>query len=405
MEAFADEADDRADQLPAQELEQFELAARDHLSNRPDSWSVTKVSNRNWAIVDANGGRRISGYATSRSAQEDLDGGAVLRMWNEHTAWLTGTTTDSRFRTLDPDEQEVVQRVLAEFPPASPHGGPDAGTPTTEPASTIAVDADSSVLDSPPKTAVAGAQPAEPEVAAEDAVVGAEEAGTEERRAGAEAETVDMAASGMSPVAGDAVLSPAPKEIPAGRVGPVGHPLRFAPAEPVLPPSGAKSRARANMTAIEALTRLRDEDRYATAEEHMVLAQWSGWGAVPDIFDTGKPEWAAEREELRGMLTQQAWGQARRNTLNAHYTDPQIAQAMWAALTDAGFRSGRVLEPGCGSGTFLAHVPEGAQMVGVELDSTTAEIASALHPYAQIHNMGFEDTRLDVLPREVVNAC
>ena len=44
-----------------------------------------------------------------------------------------------------------------------------------------------------------------------------------------------------------------------------------------------------------------------------------------------------------------------------------------------GFRGGRVLEPGCGAGIFLGLAPEGAQLTGVELDSTTAAIARALY--------------------------
>ena len=171
-------------------------------------------------------------------------------------------------------------------------------------------------------------------------------------------------------------------------------PLPFRPSEPVLPPTGAKSRARANMDAIELVRRLDAENRYATADEQQVLARWSGWGAAADVFDLRKTEWSADRDRLRALLTDSEWGQARRNTLNAHYTDPQIAQAMWGALVDAGFTSGRVLEPGCGSGTFLAYAPDSAQMVGVELDATTAQIAAALHPDAQIRNEGFETTHV-----------
>lgn len=171
-------------------------------------------------------------------------------------------------------------------------------------------------------------------------------------------------------------------------------PLTFRPSAPVLPPSGAKSRARANMAAIEVVHHLTEQNRYATADEQQILARWSGWGAAADVFDLRKDEWSADRERLRALLTDSEWGQARRNTLNAHYTDPQIAQAMWGALADAGFTAGRVLEPGCGSGTFIAYAPDSAQMVGVELDATTAQVAAALHPDAQIRNEGFETTHV-----------
>ncbi|HEY5841028.1 MAG TPA: helicase-related protein, partial [Mycobacterium sp.] len=171
-------------------------------------------------------------------------------------------------------------------------------------------------------------------------------------------------------------------------------PVDFRPAAVVLPPSGKKARARANIEAVRMLRGLEAEDRYATAEEQQILARWSGWGAAAGLFDLRKPDWSSERNELRALLDDAQWAQARRNTLNAHYTDPAIAQAVWRSLEQAGFAGGRVLEPGCGSGTFLAHAPASAQLVGVELDSTTAAIAAALHPSAQIRNEGFETTHV-----------
>ena len=173
-----------------------------------------------------------------------------------------------------------------------------------------------------------------------------------------------------------------------------GAPLEWKPTEPVLPPSGTLSRVRANLAALHLVNQLDAENRYATADEQSVLAQWSGWGAAPEVFDPRKPRMAAERAELRDLLTDRQWAMARRNTLNAHYTDPAIASAMWGALNHAGFSGGRVLEPGCGSGTFMTSAPDSAQMVGVELDESTARIAAALHPLAQIRAEGFQTTRV-----------
>jgi len=48
--------------------------------------------------------------------------------------------------------------------------------------------------------------------------------------------------------------------------------------------------------------------------------------------------------QLRGLLSQQEYRRAEANTLNAHYTDPEIAASLWEALRDAGFAGGRVLE-------------------------------------------------------------
>ena len=78
------------------------------------------------------------------------------------------------------------------------------------------------------------------------------------------------------------------------------------------------------------MERLEREERSATASERETLAAWSSWGAVPAIFDETRAEWAAEREQLRGLLgDERHYAQARRTTINAHYTDPVIARAMW----------------------------------------------------------------------------
>lgn len=65
---------------------------------------------------------------------------------------------------------------------------------------------------------------------------------------------------------------------------------------------------------------------------------------------------------------------------------------MWSAARGLGFEAGRVLEPGCGSGNFIGFAPEGADLVGVELDPTTAAVADHLYgARARLHVGGFED--------------
>lgn len=67
---------------------------------------------------------------------------------------------------------------------------------------------------------------------------------------------------------------------------------------------------------------------------------------------------------------------------------------MWVAVQRLGFAGGRVLEPGCGSGTFIGLAPDGVQAIGVELDPTTAAIAQALYPDAEIRAESFAETRM-----------
>ncbi|MEV1008364.1 helicase-related protein [Streptomyces sp. NPDC049881] len=158
-------------------------------------------------------------------------------------------------------------------------------------------------------------------------------------------------------------------------------------------PSGPLARVRANIAAIRTLRTLRAEDRPPTAAEREVLARWSSWGAVPGIFDPRKPELAGPRAELRALLSDEEWHAAEATTRNAHFTDVSLVQPIWQALRDLGFRDGRVLEPGCGSGNFLAFAPPGARMTGVELDPVTAAIAAALHPDAEVRAESFVATR------------
>ena len=157
-------------------------------------------------------------------------------------------------------------------------------------------------------------------------------------------------------------------------------------------PSGAKSRYKANLEAIRTVRQLETENRPATRAEQEVLAAWSSWGAVPDVFDPNKGSWTNENQELREVLTDEEYDAARRTTLNAHYTDPKLVTAMWETLSDLGFESGRVLEPGTGSGNYIGTAPETMQMVGIELDPLTASIAAHLYPQADVRTESFADT-------------
>ncbi|MGN2638506.1 hypothetical protein ACTD5D_20480 [Nocardia takedensis] len=159
-------------------------------------------------------------------------------------------------------------------------------------------------------------------------------------------------------------------------------------------PSGKRARARANMLAIELLARLDSEDRPADAEEAPQLAAWSGWGAVSDIFDSRKSDWNSDRDRLRGLLDPAAYEAAADSTLNSHYTDPSIAARIWAALQDAGFDGGRVLEPGGGSGTFVGLAPADAEMIVVENEPISAKLIHRLYPQALVRLEGFQHTHL-----------
>ncbi|MEV0650096.1 helicase-related protein [Phytomonospora sp. NPDC050363] len=147
---------------------------------------------------------------------------------------------------------------------------------------------------------------------------------------------------------------------------------------------------------METLTHLRERTHAATPNEQAVLARWSGWGSLPKALDAGgtDPVYAAAHQRLISLLSTDELAAASASVLWAHFTHVDYTREIWDALTRLGFRGGNVLEPGCGSGNFLATAPENTHLVGVELDPITAEIAGHLHPHARILNEGFEHTRI-----------
>ncbi|MFC5886857.1 UvrD-helicase domain-containing protein [Kitasatospora aburaviensis] len=178
-----------------------------------------------------------------------------------------------------------------------------------------------------------------------------------------------------------------------------------------LAPAGERAKLRANVEALRTLRRIQVDDRSATGAEKRVLARWSGWGSLPTVlsdeprrgnyksdeaFERAVERWksfAGERAELRTLLDDGEWAAAQKNVLNAHYTDQSLVDAVWQAMEALGFDGGNVLEPGSGSGNFIGAAPAGTHMTGVELDPTTAAIARAIYPDAQILTESFAKTR------------
>ncbi|MFD5600801.1 hypothetical protein ACFWHR_12195 [Leucobacter sp. NPDC058333] len=114
------------------------------------------------------------------------------------------------------------------------------------------------------------------------------------------------------------------------------------------------------------------------------------------MFDPTSTKYSADRDALQELWGDTEWAAARRTVLNAHYTHTEYVSAMWNAADRLGVPSdAHVLEPGCGTGNFIAQARPGQQVTGVELDPTTADVARLLHPAANIRNESFGDTFLD----------
>ncbi len=129
-----------------------------------------------------------------------------------------------------------------------------------------------------------------------------------------------------------------------------------------------------------------------------MLVKYVGWGAMPQVFDDNNQEWTKERATLRGEIHKEEFEDARKTTLNAHYTSPAIIRAMYQAAQRFGFSGGRMVEPACGIGHFIGLIPEEmlrrSTVTGVEIDPLTARIAKALYPDADIREQPFEKSKL-----------
>lgn len=162
---------------------------------------------------------------------------------------------------------------------------------------------------------------------------------------------------------------------------------------------GEKAKFRGNVAAIETLRALETENRPATREEQAVLAKWVGWGGLRNAFfrddGTAAKGWEKQAAELKALLTPEEYRAAEASTRNAHYTSPEVVDAVWNVARRLGFRGGQVLEPSVGAGNFLGLMPgqvkDATHVTGVELDRITGGIAKNLYPGANIQApMGFE---------------
>lgn len=153
-------------------------------------------------------------------------------------------------------------------------------------------------------------------------------------------------------------------------------------------------RIEANLKAIKLLKELDSSKRAATVEEQAILARFSGWGGLSDVFKEGNTNYT----EVVEALTGREYHEARANSLTAYYTPLPIIESIYKMLSDAGFKGGRVLEPSCGTGKFFGMMPkdmyENSTLYGVEIDDISARISKVLYPKAKIMQKGFEKAEL-----------
>lgn len=207
-------------------------------------------------------------------------------------------------------------------------------------------------------------------------------------------------ASGHNP----AIADQSPAEVSLARPSTPENPTgagvaNFRYTDSAFASGGLKAKFAANIAAIRTLQTIRAENRdHATPEEQQLLSRYVGWGQFPAVFNPADGTWAKERETLRGLLTPEEWDGARRSTLNAHYTHPDIVKAHWRMAERLGFAGGRYLETSAGIGYYLGLMPEhlagATRTTAVELDPTTGTMLKHLYPEANVQVRGFQEHKL-----------
>ncbi len=166
-----------------------------------------------------------------------------------------------------------------------------------------------------------------------------------------------------------------------------------------------KGRAADTIAAIRLAREIEDDARPATTEEQARLAKFTGFGAsdLANSFfrrpgESFRPGWEEMGHELEQLVSAEEMAALSRSTQYAHYTPEFMIRAVWRAVTRMGFAGGGVLEPGCGSGLFLALMPEDlagkTAITAIEMDPSTARIARLLYPEAWVRQEDFTKAKL-----------
>ena len=191
----------------------------------------------------------------------------------------------------------------------------------------------------------------------------------------------------------EAILEPLPKgRKGSGSARGVNYRLTEADA---LHEGGAKTKFRRNIDAIRLLKQIESEGRLATPDEQKVLVRYIGWGGIPQPFaEQPRDNWAREARELRELLTEDEFVSARASTPNAHFTPPEVIQAVWEGVRGLGFSGGHVQEPSAGIGHFIGGMPDdlasASSVAAIELDDLSHRILRQLYQQADVRQGAYQ---------------
>ena len=111
----------------------------------------------------------------------------------------------------------------------------------------------------------------------------------------------------------------------------------------------AKEKFRNNINAIKILKLCEEQDRYATPEEQQILSKYVGWGGLKSAFDDKNDNWSSEYTELKEILDDEEYKNARASSVTAYYTPPVVIRNIYKALQNMGLKQANILEPSCRS--------------------------------------------------------
>lgn len=151
-----------------------------------------------------------------------------------------------------------------------------------------------------------------------------------------------------------------------------------------------------NINALRVLYHLRKEKAAsATKEEQAILVKYVGWGGLPQVFDEQNQDWQKEYKELKALLSEEDYKNARRSTQDAHFTPKNIIDTMYQGLKQFGVKDKvKILEPSAGIGNFIGFKPQdfNANFTTIEQNTISADILKYLYPKEKTYISSFQNT-------------
>lgn len=182
----------------------------------------------------------------------------------------------------------------------------------------------------------------------------------------------------------------------------ISTPKNYFPSEQITYADTKREKINDNLEALSIIEELelvesKDLKENLTREKQKKLAKYSGWGGLADIFDEQNNSWQEERSRLK-ELAGTSYNDMRATVLTAYYTPANIIEEMyWFAEHFGNLSHANILDPAMGTGNFFQRIPSamrGANLTGIEIDETSAEIAKYLYPQVNIFVTGYENVTL-----------